>query len=104
MTRAEAKEFFKEQAEQANGELKEAYLSALSAIHSMELMRDDVNRLKRDLSNRLSLLRTALTKQIDEQEKIPSWSFVRGLKFAQKLVEEHLTRIDGLMEGEEEHE
>lgn len=83
-------------------ELKDAIKVAIQSIESMEKMREDTDRLFRAVSQKIFLLRQGLRKEISEQEKIPSWSYVRGLKFASGLVEEHLTRIEGLRSEENE--
>lgn len=77
-------------------ELKDAIKVAIQSIEGMEKMREDTDRLFRAVSQKIYLLRQSLKKEIFEQSKIPSWSYVRGLNFASELVEEHLTRIEGL--------
>lgn len=99
MIRPEAKEILSDYAvKERDVKKKEALCKAVESIEQMEKMRDDTERLKRDLSQRIAMFRQSLQKEISEQMKIPSWSYVRALKFASDYVDKHLTRIEGLMQ------
>ena len=99
MIREEAKEVLSDYAlKERDVKKKEALCKAVDSIECMERMKDDTERLKRDLSQRIAMFRQALKKEISEQMKIPSWSYVRGLTYASDFADKHLAKIEGLIQ------